>query len=161
MKSDINGNELTTITQSCSSSSMRTNILLKLKDEKTPVELGYIIDDLKLLIINRLRYKHSVGNCYAINHHVLVEGKLFEWIQLSDEYGVYKFTRAWALENGKIQDNGAMGFEVQTLLPILGIEQCKVNKPNKMGGKNEKTKINKKRTVIIDRSVSSLFDQEN
>lgn len=155
MKTDINGNELTITTQSCSSSSIRTNILLKRKNESTPSEIGYIINDLKLLILKRIRSRDSINNCYAFNHHLMSEGKSFDWIQLSDDYGVYKFRKEFLLQNGKLLDDGAMGFDVQILLPVYGIEQCKIGKPP---AKSEVKKTNKKRTVIIDKTSHALFD---
>ncbi len=60
-----------------------------------------------------------------------MNGKLFDWIQLNDDFGVYKIRKSFIIENGKVWDNGAMGFEVQLLVPIQQIEQFKINKSKK------------------------------
>ena len=93
-------------------------------------KIGTITKSTKTLVIRRRRADHLFrnGNAYGFNQYILKEAKLFDTINLGDEFDNWKIPVKYILEHGQHLNFKQQGFELQLFVSLENLEQFKILK---------------------------------
>lgn len=102
------------------------NIFLKLSSERRKRSLGTLDFSSRVLFVKREKAKHLFRkmNAYGINHYLLKEAKLFDNINLHDEYHTWIIPRTFVLDEGNFLNfSNHGGFELQIFISLDKIKK--------------------------------------
>ena len=80
------------------------------------------------LIRNREKHLMRVNNSYGINYFLIENGKLFNWIEITDDYASWTISKEYLIENSITMNFKKQGFEVQKFISIEMLDSYKNNK---------------------------------
>ena len=92
--------------------------------------IGRIDKENKILKLTRVREKHlmRVNNSYGINYFLIENGKLFNTIQLQDDFKTWTISKEYLIENCITMNFKKQGFELQKFITLEKLDSYKTTK---------------------------------
>lgn len=101
------------------------DLLLGLSGERRTRKIGSISNGV-LYVRRRRSHIMDVNKSYGFNHHILSNARMFDKVNIKDDYGIYELPVSVILDKGDFLFFKKQGFEKQIFLPLDEIYKYKI-----------------------------------